>query len=161
MIQFDDRGNLYPSRVIETNYDDFEQQFVQNMKASETRQRLWHNFNDFIYDFQAQIIPTFKIWIDGSFVSNKLNPRDIDAVFILDYKICERQQSILDNMWFTKARKFQLGLDFYYSIDYPETHKRHFVSHLNHLYWLDVYGHTRQDNTGKNHRKGFIELKFN
>ena len=159
-IEFDARGNSYPPRLIEMSYVDFEQHFVQNMQASETRQRLCANFNDFIHNFQEKISPVFKIWVDGSFISTKLNPRDIDAVFQLDYKICERQQSVLDSVWFTKAQKFRLGLDLYYSIEYPKTHKRHFISHLNHLYWTDVYGHTRKDNEENNYKKGFIELKF-
>ena len=159
-IQFDERGHLYPPRPIEITYEDFEQHFVTDIKESETRQRLFNNFNRFVQDFQNQISPNFKIWIDGSFISKKVNPRDIDAVFLLDYTDCERQQSILDSVWFSKTHKFRLGLDLYYSIEYPKTHKRHFISHLNHLYWADVYGHTRKDNTGKNYRKGFIELKF-
>ena len=141
-IQFDERGNLYPPRPIEITDEDFEQHFVKDIKESETRQRLFSNFNSFVRDFQNQISPNFKVWINGSFISKKVNPRDIDAVFLLDYTVCERQQSILDNVWFSK------------------THKRHFISHLNHLYWADVYGHTRADNTGKNYRKGFIELKY-
>ena len=47
-----------------------------------------------------------------------------------------------------------------YTLQYPKTHKRHFISHLNHLYWTDVYGHTRKDNEENNYKKGFIVLKF-
>ena len=78
-IEFDARGNLYPPRLIEMSYVDFEQHFVQDIRGSETRQRLWVNFNDFIHNFQEKISPIFKIWVDGSFISTKLNPRDIDA----------------------------------------------------------------------------------
>lgn len=109
---------------------------------------------------QQNIQPDFKVWVDGSFVSKKNNPRDIDAVFLLDYKTCEQYKSVLDSSYFIKELKFTKGLDLYYSIEYPTNHKRHFLSHLNHLYWQDVYGHTRKDDNEKQFSKGFIELRF-
>lgn len=130
------------------------------MKNSETRHRLWGNFIEFAGRFQREVALEFTVWLDGSFVTQKLNPRDIDAVFLLDYQVCEQKKSVLEHRWFIKENKFSIGLDLYYSIEYPETHKRHFLTHLNHLYWLDVYGHIRKDSVGRQYTKGFIQLKF-
>lgn len=159
-FKFDEKGFLQPAQPIEATREVCEQFFVHGMKDSETRQRLWSKFVAFIERFQQELTSEFKVWLDGSFITMKLNPKDIDAVFLLDYLICERKKSVLDNWWFTAENKLGNGLDLYYSVEYPESHKRHFLTHLNHLYWLDVYSHTRRDSFGQQHPKGFVELKF-
>ena len=160
-LKFDIRGNLLPPTIISLEWTDFVHYFVTDFAESTTRKRLLTNFIDFINSIQQDFnIDEFKVWIDGSFVSKKLNPRDIDSVFLLDFKVCERYKSVLDNNFFIKELKSTKGLDLYYSSEYPKNHKRHFLSHLNHLYWQDVYGHTRVDENDKQHSKGFIELKF-
>lgn len=159
-LHFDIHGNLYPSEITPINWDEFYEVFILDFEDSETRKKLSNNFVVFIEQIQQQITPEFTIWIDGSFVSKKLNPRDIDAVFLLDYRSCEYKKSVLDNQYFVKEYKYSKGLDLYYSIEYPENHKRHFLSHLNQLYWQDVYGHTRKDSNQRQYSKGFLELKI-
>ena len=160
-LNFDIRGNLYPATIVTIEWADFVQCFVTDFPDSITRKRLSTNFIEFINRIQQNFNQEeFKVWIDGSFVSQKLDPRDIDAVFMLDFKVCERYKSVLDNQFFIKELKFSKGLDLYYSCEYPTNHKRHFLSHLNHLYWQDVYGSTRKDDNDRQHSKGFIELKF-
>lgn|GEM_PF-3962569 len=94
------------------------------------------------------------------FISQKLHPKDIDAVFLLDHTIVSLKKSVLGNQWFSPAQKLNFGLDLYYSIEYPKDHNRYFLSHLNHLYWKDIYGHTRVDSFGKQYKKGFLTIKF-
>jgi hypothetical protein len=159
-LLFDIHGNLQPSEIIPLSWEVFYQTFVLDFENSEIRQKHINNFISFIKRIQQDIIPEFTIWVNGSFVSKKLDPRDIDAVFLLNHRSCEYKKSILDNQYFIKEFKFTKGLDLYYSIEYPEGHKRHFLSHLNHLYWQDVYGHTRKDINSKQYTKGFIELKI-
>jgi hypothetical protein len=159
-LLFDIRGNLQPSEIIPFSWENFNKIFVLDFEDSETRKKLFDNFQGFIHTIQENITPEFTIWVDGSYVSEKQNPRDIDALFLLDFKTCENKKSILDNQYFVKEFKFTKGLDLYFSIEYPENHKRHFLSHLNHLYWQDVYGHTRKDINSKQYTKGFVALKI-
>jgi hypothetical protein len=159
-LQFDLQGNVQPSDVISFGWKDFYQMFVLDFENSETRKKLYGNFIGFIERIQHEITDDFIIWVDGSFISKKLNPRDVDALFLLDYRSCEYKKSVLDNQYFIKEFKYSKGLDLYYSIEYPKNHKRHFMSHLNHLYWQDVYGHTRKDINGRQYTKGFLELKI-
>jgi hypothetical protein len=155
---YDIRGNLTPNEIIPMEWDDFVQHFVNDKQNSTTRQRLLSNFVVFIEQLQGTITPNFKIWVDGSFISTKLNPRDIDAVFLLPHDIVERKKSVLDNQIFIKEFKYSKGLDLYYLVDYPKNHKRHYLTHHTNLYWKDVYGHTRADINEQQFSKGFIEL---
>jgi hypothetical protein len=155
---YDIRGNLTPNEIIPMEWDDFVQYFVNEKTNSATRQQLLSNFTAFIEQLQGTISPNFKIWVDGSFISTKINPRDIDAVFLLPYDIVERKKSVLEHQVFIKEFKYSKGLDLYFFADYPENHKRSFFSHHFKLYWKDIYGHTRPDTNKQKFSKGFIEL---
>jgi hypothetical protein len=157
---YDIRGNLTPNEIIPMEWDNFVQHFVIDKPNSRTRQQILSNFAAFIEQLHGTICPNFKIWVDGSFVSTKQNPGDIDAVFLLPHDVWERKKSVLEHQIFIKEFKFSKGLDLYYFADYPENHKRHFLSHLDHLYWQDVYGHTKPDGYRQQFDKGFIELKI-
>jgi hypothetical protein len=124
------------------------------------RQKLIDGFLLFIEAFQKAVTSEFVVWIDGSAVSTKTEPNDIDAVFFIDFKVCERKKSSLDNEWFNGSQKNTKGLDLYYSIVYPPAHSRYYLTHLDRLYWEDLYGHTRIDDSGKQFEKGFLEIKF-
>jgi hypothetical protein len=161
-FNYDIRGNLYPNSVIATDWDSFEDTFVTRFaQESETRTVIFANFVAFIKRLQNIVETDFSIWVDGSFISKKVNPRDLDAVFYINYRVAELKKSVLDNFYFVKKLKYSDKLDLYYSIEYPENHKRHFLTHLNRLYWLDVYGNTRKDDLGQQYTKGFIELNIN
>ena len=155
---YDIRGNLAPSEIIPMEWVDFVHYFIEIKPNSRTRQDLLSNFISFIEQLQGTICPNFKIWVDGSFISTKINPRDIDTVFLLPNEICERKKSVLDNQIFIKEFKYSRGLDLYYLADYPKNHKRHYLTHYTELYWKDVYGHTRADINEQQFTKGFIEL---
>lgn len=159
-LHFDERGNLFPTHLQEATLAEVESFFVERIKESVTRKMLWINFLGFIDKFQKELNIPFEIWLDGSFISEKRNPRDIDAVFMIDYQTVEQKKSVLESKWFTRENKLNLNLDLYYSIEYPPSHKRYFLTHLNHLYWQDVYGHTRKDSLGRQYKKGFISLKI-
>ncbi|MCU0346041.1 MAG: hypothetical protein MUC59_03800 [Saprospiraceae bacterium] len=138
---------------------------LQDFKAtfstkSLKRQQLVYEFMVFLEGFKNAVTSEFVVWIDGSAVSTKTEPNDIDAVFFIDFKVCERKKSSLDNEWFNGSQKNTKGLDLYYSIVYPPAHSRYYLTHLDRLYWEDLYGHTRIDDSGKQFEKGFLEIKF-
>lgn len=158
MLNYDIRGNLESNEIIPMEWDNFVQHFITDRPNSRTRQDLLANFTAFLLQLHSTISPNFKIWIDGSFISTKINPNDIDAVFLLPFEIYERKKSVLDNQIFIKNLKYSKGLDLYYFADYPENHKRYFLNHHFKIYWQDVYGHTRPDNNKQQFSKGFIQL---
>lgn len=160
MLQFDNKGHLFPYKIHDLKLDEIRHIFVDAFPESETRKRLFENYLDWVFDFQRDIFPYFTQWIDGSFVTQKLNPKDIDFVTFLDWKVYEIREKYkaLDKFWsFSNEDK---GLDAYIMAEFPEKHNRHkeFLSVWSG--WSMRYGHTRKDEQQRAYPKGFIQVIF-
>lgn len=86
-------GHLLPGRY-RTTLDHIEQRFVQHPEftASVTRTSVWKGFIDYLQAWKdAQAVlgePILKtIWIAGSFISDVLDPEDIDVSPIYDEEV--------------------------------------------------------------------------
>lgn len=112
-IRFDQYGYIIADKPVEVTLDEIEFYFSTNRH----RHRLFNNYVDYINRFQAEIFPYFEQWINGSFVTQKSDPNDIDFVTFLDFKVFERRSTAL----LEKFMSFNLerqGLDAYIAIDY-------------------------------------------
>jgi hypothetical protein len=160
MLQFDENGHLFPYVVHETTLDEMRQVFVDAFPESETRKRLFDNYLDWIFDFQRDVFPYFTQWIDGSFVTQKLNPKDIDFVTFLDWKVYEikEKRKELDRFWSFSNEK--TGLDAYiiptYPPDVPEYENTLRIKRK----WKDLYSRIREKNVSENAKKGFLLIQF-
>ncbi len=96
---FTESGFLTPATGIETTLETIEEQFVRAFPNSETRQRLFENFQNYLDRFQHEIFHWFEIWLDGSFVTLKENTKDIDVVVFLDWEVYELRERILERFW--------------------------------------------------------------
>ena len=98
------------------------------------------------------------MWLDGSFVTLKENPNDMDFVVFLDHRVYKAQEPFLDKFW-TFALEEQ-GLDSYLVGSYPAEHTEYgnFVTNKNN--WLLRYTHTKPDAQARIFQKGFVELVF-
>lgn len=112
----------------------------------------------YIHEFQNRITKNFTQWINGSFISQKENPKDIDFVTFLDHKTYEVQEVFLDRFWsFSLEDK---GLDAYLIAKYPEGHQEYEIYKEKEIRFYDLYSSTKEDALGNYFDKGFIELKF-
>lgn len=154
-LDFDEFGNLTPYEVIETDLATLEAYFVTAFPKSETRKRLFENYLRYIYRFQDEVFPIFEQWINGSFVTQKENPKDIDIVTFLDYEVYEKRgDAILDKFW-----SFSLedeGIDSYIVRDFPENHSKFEKTVRSKKEWTNLYSGTR----GKFEYKGFLKIIF-
>ena len=88
MLEFDEKGNLIPhNHHIEISYDVFVKNFVKNFPIESTRHQILTDFERFLEEFCSKIYSHFNIWINGSFVTQKVNPNDIRD---FDFKGSER-----------------------------------------------------------------------
>ena len=162
-MEFDNSGYLFPYKVIETDLETFESIFVSNFESSNTRKKLFQNYLSYIYDFKNQISENFYQWIDGSFVTSKLNPNDIDIVTFLKANIYQDKTSKLFDFQGEKLKKEQ-KLDCYFVKEYPVDHKNYeIITHLDSLYWLDSFSKAKlkpNERIGKRHSKGIIKINF-
>ncbi|WP_314067434.1 DUF6932 family protein [uncultured Vagococcus sp.] len=120
---FDANGN-YAQGIHPINPDQFEQLFVTDFTNSSTRQQIHTDLNTFLGNTKMAELLTFvsKIWLDGSFVTNKNNPNDIDGVIIINVTsdnasiINEKVSEISEYIAYSQ-RFSNLKIDFYVAPD--------------------------------------------
>ncbi|NBB19018.1 hypothetical protein GVN20_06585 [Runella sp. CRIBMP] len=83
-MKFDEYGYLIPYEVISAELVTFKQVFVNGFPNSVSRTSIFDEYEQYILRIQQIINGPFYQWVDGSFTSKKLNPRDIDVVTFVD-----------------------------------------------------------------------------
>lgn len=158
---FDPRGNLQPEGLIDCTIDEFKVFFVDQFGDNEARKGIFEHYLHYNHDLQQLLGTGFTQWIDGSFISTKSLPRDIDFVTFIDWQIYGKLEKDID----AKFGKWQVGnhyphLDAYTICEYPIDHKFHPVFLADLVYWQDWFGHTRYNHAKRKFPKGFIQIKI-
>jgi len=153
-LEFDLYGNLAPYSLIEINLINFEDRFVHAYKESKTRAKLFENYSNYVNSLKLIIGTGFFQWIDGSFVTNKLNPKDIDFVTFIDWKVYYNNEILLDSLRELRYNKI-LGIDGYIVLVYPPEHKKNILYEADRLQWIFEFSRSRTDQ-----RKGFIQINY-
>ncbi len=160
MLEFDEKGNLIPhNHHIEISYDVFVKNFVKNFPIESTRHQILTDFERFLEEFCSKIYSHFNIWINGSFVTQKVNPNDIDCLIFIKYDWLKVNEKTLSNFKTTIKQDYK-NLDVYFLIEYPENHEHRILTDTDIFYWRDWFSKTRKNHSGKSFQKGFIELKI-
>lgn len=159
-MQYDSNGNLTPSGKIEVDAEDFKRHFVDAYPESATRQRIYEGFQA----YQETLLNVFgcnvEQWIDGSWVSNKQDPNDIDVVSLIDSEFIESDEVYFNKMYSNKlltvfGSKDKFMVDAYAFILFPEDDPRYdLVTRKMMVYWDDWWSHDSDHN-----EKGYIVLK--
>ena len=98
-----------------------------------------------------------KQWIDGSFVTKKENPADIDIVTFVDFQVMLADDGGLKKFHHPLS-KINYELDCYLVAEYPGNHKMHFSYKSDCAYWINLFSKTKQNHRQKNYAKGFLEI---
>ncbi|WP_156487450.1 DUF6932 family protein [Neobacillus novalis] len=161
-MNFNEHGNLNGGIIRGLSMQDVESFFVRDFSTSQTRARNFAGFQQFL-----SILSTIgvkqrlsKLWLDGSFLTNKIDPNDIDLVFYFNPEPNDIPYILqfLQN----EAKKIhtigvQYYCDAYFCIDHtliPSNEidaKRHFEYETK--YWMGQFGFNRDARN-----KGIIEL---
>jgi hypothetical protein len=159
-LQFDIRGNLMPSEIIDIFWDDFKQVFVKSFDDTSTRYKIFEKFEAYIAEFQTEICKSFTLWVNGSFVSRKINPNDIDVVILLEYQIQEQFESLIRSK-FTAIKTWKTTqVDAYILKLFPENHQMFKATTFDKYYWVDKFSNSKMNKEGKSFSKGFIQIKI-
>jgi hypothetical protein len=153
-LEFDIQGNLKPYDIIYTDWSTFKTEFVDAFPRSDTRQVIFRNFSEYVEGLMPIIGTGFHQWIDGSFVTKKLNPRDIDVVTFVNADVYYNNEREID---FLRAyqRDHKTGVDEYFVKEYPETHRKHVFYYSDLVQWRNEFSTSRARKS-----KGFIQLNF-
>ncbi len=95
MLDFNQFGNLFPSiDPIPCTFEVLNEKFAWN----NYRKNLLKEFQDFIDEFKILTHPKTILWLNGSFVTNKVYPNDIDLVLFIDTDIYQSNYNFYKNI---------------------------------------------------------------
>jgi hypothetical protein len=145
-MKFDNNGNLFPYEAHTLSFDKFELVFG----FDENRKFLLSKLLSFITELKSVLSDKLTIWVDGSFVTQRTDPKDIDIVIFVNFHYFESKKREL-----TALKESEEFVDLYYIKVLPEDHPNYYLTKFDTLDWLHFFTRDR-----KERRKGFIELKF-
>ena len=159
-MTYDFRGNLTPYDITQLSFEAFVEHFVDEFEDSTTRKLIFEQYQRYLLDIRTMITDDFVQWIDGSFVSRKTNPNDIDVVTFLDFDVYETHKALILKHFVGNKVFYRFKVDGYILQKFPPDHQEYNYSMANQAYWKDFFGHTRPNRAGIKLPSGFIELKF-
>lgn len=95
------------------------------------------------------------IWVDGSFLTEKTDPADIDIVVRLRGEFIEAatgQQAKVIGLLEEDLHDL-IGCDAYILVEWAEGHQDYWVGQMSYAYWMRQWGMDRSDNL-----KGMAEI---
>ncbi len=148
-MNFNENGYLEPG-FHNKDIIEVEDKLVTNFNDSTTRKAIIEGYRAFIRKFKECGINVVEHWIDGSFVSTKENPNDIDMLFIIDKEALDNlphdAQNIFSQELFNKNVAIEkYKCDVYLLVRVPEEDPNYlkFVNKRN--YWRGQFGFDRYD----------------
>jgi hypothetical protein len=153
MLKFDEKGFLTPYNPINVDLENFKRIFVYNERCK----RIFNNYLDFNALLLKMPVGHFYQWLNGSFVTSKQFPNDLDFVNFVNFEFYikfEKEIRILKNR-FDK-------LDCYFVSIYPKEHRFFDRTHLDILEWQHDFSTNRITSIfeEKTNKKGFIQINF-
>lgn len=99
-----------------------EQVFVNQFATSSTRRKLFEHFLDYNEALKKLISDGFTQWVNGSFVTKKENPRDIDVVTFVNYDLLQDKEQHFRQLRELRFKR-RAEIDGYFITVYPDTHR--------------------------------------
>jgi len=159
IMQFDEYGHLMPYEPIPTDLDTFEQVFVAAFPNSTTRTPLFTSYCEFTESLRKLAPNGFVHWINGSFVSRKLNPKDLDVVTLLNYQqLAEAAEQFLELKY--RYSRAKIRIDNYFVSVYPESHPLAVLYRHDRAEWLFNFSRTFPMRAHPRRYKGFLEIAY-
>jgi len=157
MFEFNTAGLLIPTAVISSTLQEFEGCFSID-SPEDIRRKLFNQYLGYKNELKELCGKTeLKQWIDGSFVTKKPKPSDIDLVTFVDFETAKLKEKELRKFIYPESLG-NYGIDGYMIVIYPEGHKFHFIYQADCAYWVNQFDKTKPDKRYKRIPKGFLEI---
>jgi hypothetical protein len=156
MFTFNKSGLLVPDGKIISTLETLHKEFVIKIPSDRRKQifDLYLKYNEDLIRCCGQ--KALKQWIDGSFVTKKEKPEDIDVVTFLDTKLVTTLGNKL-NDFLSPNSEIIYGVDAYIIETHLENNPKQFYYESDYAYWYDFFTKTRR-NRGNRLSKGFLEI---
>lgn len=154
-MQFDDNGYLVPYGAITSNLNEIVQEFC----STEQRVALYETFVGFIAELQKLLGTGFEVWVNGSFTSKKIIPKDIDLLVFVDNEVLKLHDKTLAKYVSLEYHQ-TMKLDCYFLAVYPLEHKFYNNAMIDRKEWLFNWTKKEDIRTKKIYSKGFLTLTF-
>ncbi len=154
-MDYDIQGNLLPPGQIEINDVEFRLSFVDAYPKSVNRPMIYQGYLQYKSTIENTVTVDFEQWINGSWVSNKPNPNDIDLVILVGLPDVKPDIFVHNQLLNKYGSKDKYHVDAYLIIVCPEDDPRYDVLTKKTMeYWDKWWSHDRNNN-----EKGYIVLK--
>ena len=86
-----------------------------------------------------------EVWVDGSFLTEKINPEDVDLVLRVpaDFYDSATQNQRDSVNWLASNLRDAHHCDSYFFMEWPEGHPNHRTGRYMHDYWMNQFGFSR------------------
>ena len=157
MLTFNEQGLLTPADGISATIDELYDIFVVPFPESETRSRLFADWTKYNRMLRQELDKDFTQWVDGSFVTQKLNPKDIDIVSFIPSYLFRKFEKRLDYYWTDNWEKE--GVDAYLVEQYMDRHSRFSEFEATLENWRRLYTSTKAKDNFAGANKGFLIVR--
>ena len=127
LVDFDLIGHLAPYTVIPSTFEAFEGLLVQPFPTHSTRFSLLDGYKRYLERLKTVLNVNFYQWVDGSFVTEKMNPNDIDIVTFVPHEVFFRKERELMGL-IAPESKLIYKVDAAFVPVYPTNHRLHQVT---------------------------------
>lgn len=160
-ITFDQHGHLMPYEIIDLDLEAVKWHFVAEFGQSGHRKLLYQSFESLIEKLKNEIIGSFFILVDGSFVSTKENPADIDFVVFMPIAEFEKSSPLFQSLDYNRKQIHrQTGLHVFVSYFCSGGHPQFIEANALFDKWTNWFSHTKLID-GVALPKGIVRVKFN
>jgi len=105
------------------------------MDNSEHRNKLFQDYLNYTKELCKIVSNQHFQWINGSFVTQKNTPRDIDLVSFIDYQLIDKYKQELKKFVYPLSKDVY-NMDAYIVKLYPDNDKNSVFSKSDTLYWF-------------------------
>lgn len=129
---------------------------VEGFASSKTRPDIMNGLERVLSKISGTALQA-EAWIDGSFLTHKIDPNDSDIVIRITGRVeAAATQAQIDVLnWVLSDLKADYLCDSYLFIEYEKGHKLQYRGEWDRAYWLKQYGFSRGDD-----RKGIAVINL-
>ena len=122
-------------------------------------QKHFEKLTRYFEDLKSLLEVGFVAWVNGSYVTKKPNPRDIDVVVFIPWQKAGEHYNALKKFSRPEVHA-NYGVDGYLVRVYEPEHRSNILTVSDRLHWQHDFSRTQANRQGKTFRKGFLEINY-